>query len=410
MHFSYFPTLLFVLLGLTGCAVKPSTYDFPYPVDTATRPIKMQEKKAYEFPALGLTFDNLFDGARLVELNGIEGHQFEAMILPENAPINPSPWYAFRISAEKDVHFTVLLNYGTARHRYDPKISTDLENWRPLPLDSITYRGDSTGVFLNLSLKAGDRIYLAGQEVINSSHVGAWLRGLAQTPGVTYAEAGKSRLKRAIPYLDVHRGDPMGRETIVLFSRQHPPEVTGFLALKGFIDGMLNYEKTDEFLKRYRVLIYPLINPDGVDLGHWRHNTGGVDLNRDWAEYRQPETRAVSGHVVRAVKGEKGDVILGMDFHSTYYDVYYTPDETVTTKMPGYKDAWLAEVERRIGGAFRVNDQARPIGAPTTAGWFNTQFGAVGITYEIGDRTERDFVKRKGQLSAEAMIDLLLAR
>ena len=51
------------------------------------------------------------------------------------------------------------------------------------------------------------------------------------------------------------------------------------------------------------VIVYPLMNPDGVDEGHWRHNTGGIDLNRDWAHYNQPETRQVAlpgGYIVTA--------------------------------------------------------------------------------------------------------------
>ena len=34
-------------------------------------------------------------------------------------------------------------------------------------------------------------------------------------------------------------------------------------------------------------------NPDGVDSGYWRHNSNGVDLNRDWIEFTQPETKAI---------------------------------------------------------------------------------------------------------------------
>ena len=36
-------------------------------------------------------------------------------------------------------------------------------------------------------------------------------------------------------------------------------------------------------MEKFRVLAFPLMNPDGVDLGHWRHNAGGIDLNRDWS-------------------------------------------------------------------------------------------------------------------------------
>jgi hypothetical protein len=37
-------------------------------------------------------------------------------------------------------------------------------------------------------------------------------------------------------------------------------------------------------------------NPDGVDKGHWRLNDGGVDLNRDWGPFTQPETGMSNGY------------------------------------------------------------------------------------------------------------------
>ena len=61
-------------------------------------------------------------------------------------------------------------------------------------------------------------------------------------------------------------------------------------------------------------MVFPLMNPDGVDLGHWRHNAGGIDLNRDWALYRQPETRLVADFIVKEVKTQKSQLVLGLDF------------------------------------------------------------------------------------------------
>ncbi|MBW3535097.1 MAG: peptidase M14, partial [Gemmatimonadetes bacterium] len=45
--------------------------------------------------------------------------------------------------------------------------------------------------------------------------------------------------------------------------------------------------------RRVQFLAVPLLNPDGVARGHWRANRGAKDLNRDWGEFSQPETRAV---------------------------------------------------------------------------------------------------------------------
>ena len=87
---------------------------------------------------------------------------------------------------------------------------------------------------------------------------------------------------------------------------------------------LLHGEYSIDFLDKYRILVYPLLNPDGVDLGHWRHNVGGIDMNRDWAYYHQPEIRKISNNIVKESKKNASQVILGLDFHSTYHDVYYT--------------------------------------------------------------------------------------
>ena len=401
-----------LLLLLSHCSPRPRPYDFPQPVDTSTRPIALQEKRSVDFPALGLSFDNEFDGARMNEVNGVEGPTFEVMIGPENEPINPSPWYAFRVTPSQDRRINVHVNLGGARQRYWPKLSTDFVNWVRADTAAVRYNADTTGFYLDLELRAGRPVYVAAQEVMNSAFVGAWARELGRRhPAVAhYREVGPSRLGRPLPVLDLYRATkPPGRrtETIVLLSRQHPPEVTGFVALQGFLDQLLDHELTPAFLTRYRVLVYPLLNPDGVDLGHWRHNAGGIDLNRDWAYYRQPETRAVSEDVVTATGG---NVILGLDFHSTWFDVYYTHEPSVPTRLPGFQDAWLAGIEAAIGDDFRINEDPGVIGRPTSAGWFATQFGAEGITYEIGDRTPRDFVRRKGAVSAAVLLELLLER
>ena len=128
---------------------------------------------------------------------------------------------------------------------------------------------------------------------------------------------------------------------------------------------MLDHPRTEDFLRRYQLLVFPILNPDGVDLGHWRHTAGGIDSNRDWAYYNQPEARQVADYVVQKARKNEAEVVLGMDFHSTYYDVYYTPDkESPPSVLPGFTDAWLRGIEAGIGDGFEVNEDPSPIGRP----------------------------------------------
>ena len=402
---------ILALLLLAACQRGARTYDFPTPVDTSTREITRQTKRTWDFPGTGLTFDNQFDGARLDAVVQDSTNLYRLRFNPENTPINPSPWYAFRLQSERAMRVTLHLTYGNnANHRYFPKISRDRASWTPVDTAHVIRHVNGKELFVTLDLEAGETIYVAGQEVINSTDVANWALGLSARPYVRLTEAGYSREGKLLLRMDISAGKTGKRPTIVLFSRQHPPEVTGYLALQAFVEGLLDDPRLDEFLQRYQVIVYPLLNPDGVDRGHWRHTAGGIDSNRDWGYYRQPEANAVANDVVAFARKNRSPVVLGMDFHSTWKDVYYTHDSSVTppSALPGFKDAWLAGIEREIGGGFRINEEAEPIGKPTTMSWFRTQFGAEGITYEIGDSTDRAFVERKGRISAGVMVDELL--
>ena len=84
---------------------------------------------------------------------------------------------------------------------------------------------------------------------------------------------GETNLGRPIWVLDITKGSPKDKPLLLFFTRQHPPEVTGYFAFKSFVEELINNNPVAElFLNKYRVLAFPLVNPDGVDLGHWRHN------------------------------------------------------------------------------------------------------------------------------------------
>ncbi|MCB0581953.1 MAG: hypothetical protein KDD10_21920 [Phaeodactylibacter sp.] len=56
---------------------------------------------------------------------------------------------------------------------------------------------------------------------------------------------------------------------------------------------------------------------------------------------------------------------------------------------------------------FEFKESPSNVGAPVTKGWFLTQFGAVGMTYEIGDDTPPEAIAQKGRASARVMMRLL---
>jgi len=105
--------------------------------------------------------DNRFAGARLNAFEQIGTDSFVVHITPENQPINPSPWYAFKIWSEQPRTIKVTLDYNNARHRYYPKISKDGRIWEKRPNSQLTIAGDTTAATLSLTIDS-DTLWIAG--------------------------------------------------------------------------------------------------------------------------------------------------------------------------------------------------------------------------------------------------------
>ena len=381
-----FPTLTFLcLLFLFACQPAETKYkltDFEYTdkVDTNDHPLVPQEKKRYVVMQDGVSADNLFDAARMNNFSRIGNNHYEVEVNAENSPINMSPWYAFRIYAEDEKTVQVTLKYqdSIGRHRYWPKLSPDRENWQAIDSSLFVVADDSLTATMTLDI-GKDTLWVAGQEIIDSNDLRAWTESLSN-PNIKHSTYGKSRQGRDLLSMDISHGDVEGKDIVLIMSRQHPPEVTGQLAMMYFLEEIINDSKlSNEFLDKHRLLVYPMINPDGVDLGHWRHNEGGIDLNRDWAYYRQPEVRLVCEDIIKKVNESGGDVKLGLDFHSTWDDIYYIYDDTVKSKIQGFSREWIGNVYERV-----PEDQGEispfPVNSPVSKNWFYSQFNAEGIT------------------------------
>jgi len=396
----------FIMVSITSCSFhKARKFDFPEPVDTHTRPVEIQSSKIFPLIEGKLYASNQFPTARLNDVYLKDDSTLEAVIYPENTPINPSPWYAFKLWVDIPGKVEIRLTYPGFKHRYYPKISIDGTEWNLL--DSLAIVDNTDSIFsFRLAIPA-DTVWIAAQEIWDSQRVRSWADSLDMHPYVDIHPIGKSKLGRPLWTMEI--GDPGSNsdQCIVLLSRQHPPEVTGFLALRSFLDELLQDTLSARaFFNKYRLLVFPLMNPDGVDLGHWRHNAGGIDLNRDWAYYRQPETRVVANYITKYIQKQNLKVVAGLDFHSTYEDVFYTNVDSLAAAIPGFKDAWLTYLEEGIVD-YEVNEKPSGLGRPVSKTWFSTQFGATGVTYEIGDETDRGFIDLKGRVSARAMVKAL---
>ncbi|WP_100259800.1 M14 family metallopeptidase [Qipengyuania seohaensis] len=357
-----------------------------------------------------VAIDTAFDAGALASCSiGDEG-RIAITLSPEDAPpINCSPWYAFRLHSNAPRVVAVDLTYTACGHRYEPKVSYDGEDWTYLDPASVEVLEVDGTKMARLSIRTDGRpLFVAAQEIVAPATYDAWLDGLEEVGAVERERLGSSAEGRAIEIVRI--GNPAAREQVVLVGRQHPPEVTGALAMFPFIETLL--EDTDlarRFRQRFRVSAVPLLNPDGVVKGHWRHNTGSVDLNRDWGPFTQPETRLMRDLLADIANAPARDLRLLLDFHSTGRDVFYTIPDELETDPPLFTRNWLARYQDRMNGYEVYRDARHEVGRPISKAYAFDTYGVPAVTFELGDETDRTLIRRIGREAAIAMMEELLA-
>ncbi len=334
---------------------------------------------------------------------------FVISIEPEDQPINPSPWYAFQLTPKAPGDVRVSIRYADAKHRYAPKRSEDGVNWTPLADDavSVSRRGKRASLTIEL---ADAPATIAGQELFVGDDYDQLFENY-QGAGYLLTDIGASIEKRPIIAVsDAPLDDLSAGDVVLLIGRQHPPEVTGALAMEPFLETVFgDSELAKTFRARFRVIAIPLLNPDGVEHGYWRHNLGGVDLNRDWGPFTQPETQAVKA-LLDAIDAAPGaDLKLMLDFHSTNRDVFYTQTSEDVTDPAGFTERWLDGAASRLGEAYPIERAERhQTDRPTSKNYVFGRFGAPAITYELGDHTDRELIARSAVVFAEEAMRALL--
>ena len=344
-------------------------------------------------------FSSDFDSGRLDGCEQTASNSYTLTLKPENTPINPSPWYAFQVTNQSETAQTItitLLSDG-APARYQPRISSDKQNWQPVPYEKDQQQ-------MQFQVTVADTMYVAGGEIIDTSFYPSWLAELAPTALITLGESSQGRPIHALE----HRVDGSD-DWLVIIGRQHPPEVTGALALVHFSQLLFSDDAAmGAFRQRYNILLVPMVNPDGVAAGNWRHNANGVDLNRDWKRRSQAETQAVHAKLT-GITAAGGRIRLALDFHSTWRDVFYTMTADYVTvsgeplQQPQLVNDWLTALANELAMPIENKPSHNP-NSGVFKQYIADQFGVHGVTYEVGDQTDREHIKR----SAEAALTTLI--
>lgn len=376
------------LAMLTGaCAGAPPPSGSPPQADTATF-------ATCRTATVTIAFD--FAGAPQHACAVTGERAFELLVTPEHAPpINPSPWYAFRYEARGAKPVSVTLRYLASTHRYAPKIAVG-GGWRDLP---TTLSEDGTAARIELPTGSG---MVAAQELIAPAAAAEALSRWSGASGSPVFTIGQSHDGQKIGAIRLGRSD--APRLVVLLGRQHPPEVTGAIAMEAFVDALA--ERAAE-LGDVQVLVVPMLNPDGTTRGHWRANRGAIDLNRDWGPFTQPETRAVKAWLDALPEAVRP--VLMVDFHSTTRNLFYVqgPEEASPTQTR-FLATWLGGKERALAGyPFTLEPRNANPGSGTAKNWFHARYAIPAYTYEVADTADRDAARAAAGRLAVDLLDAL---
>jgi hypothetical protein len=319
-------------------------------------------------------------------------------VVPEGRPINGSPWYAFRLDATADARARITLDYGSDyEHRYTPKYTRDGTNWASVRSRDVIVAPDERRVTMNLSVQQGTT-FITAQPIETPNAIHAWARATLAPHRFEQVEYGRSIDGQAL--IGYRGGD--GQDLVVAMTRQHPPETTGAIAFRAFVERIMSdTPEARAFRSSHRVVLAPMPNPDGVLRGHWRWNNGGLDLNRDWREFTQPETRALRDFIQSEAQNRR--TIAFFDFHSTRRNVVYAPpldaDSPTVDFLPLLRERLDRAVDRPLPWTFSHSETGN-----TSKRWALEALRAPGLTMELDDEASEAEAQRIGRTVADALI------
>ncbi|QDP02647.1 M14 family metallopeptidase [Thalassotalea sp. PS06] len=333
---------------------------------------------------------------------------FLVKLSPESEPINPSPWYAFNVAGTDKQAVVVELDFGTYDYRYWPKISSDRIHWKSLSPKNVEVQSEGRRLQLTIS-QPGD-VYIAAQPVVDNQDYQRWIGQLqSQFSGLMAPSIGKSTSGRPLPSITLV--NPQAEHSIVILGRQHPPEVTGALALQSFIETLLSDQVVAKnFREKFNILVLPNLNPDGVDNGFWRLNENFVDLNRDWGPFKQPETsQAIAA--IEAFIGDN-DMVSMLDFHSTKKNILYTQKDG-QSRYPLFADGFHKAINSLLQSTSAPELMARKgshnPNLNTAKRYFYERYDIPSITVELNDYNTQVTANNLGESIALAYMQQLLS-
>lgn len=346
-----------------------------------------------------------FEGASRSDCQRLGPSSFELLIKPEALPINSSAWYAFDVVSKKPSDVIVTLTYTEAYHRYHPVVNSGNGEWTKLPEEYVIASEEGKKVVITLP-NFESRVRVAAQELFNASERSRWFENFASRTRLPLSTIGLSQDGHpiyGITTLSKSNETPL----VIILGGQHPPEVPGTLGLRAFLDELFGSETDSSLFEKFKFMIVPDINPDGINRGYWRFNAGLTDMNRDWGPFLYPETQAVKALLDKLISDGSVPILL-LDFHATKETVLYTPPESNDLRPKQFTTKWMQQMQESGVKPPRRQGASNPH-LPTAKSWFPVTYSAPGITVEFADEMDRQELDLTARMLATTLSDVLLS-
>jgi hypothetical protein len=293
------------------------------------------------------------------------------------------------------------MRYKAGSHRYWPKTSSDGEYWPKVPEQDVRISKSRDKAVIEVDVNDAP-LFVAAQPLDTFDNALARVDSILGAAGFAASDVGVSVDGRPIR---VYENTPLeATRLIVILARQHPPETTGAVAFEAFITRLA---EADDLAAQLRsstaIFIAPMANPDGFVRGHWRGNTDGHDLNRDWGPFETPEISALSRRILEL--SEKFRPAFFADFHSMQRTVIYAaPLDRGTGDVT---NIFLEKLALRLGDNAPEISRSHKSENTTSKAWSLETLGVAGFTYEVADDADLDEVAASALIAAEILLGTL---
>ncbi|RYZ56568.1 MAG: hypothetical protein EOP07_12330 [Proteobacteria bacterium] len=156
----------------------------------------------------------------------------------------------------------------------------------------------------------------------DQDEIAAYLRteALNNPELVKFDILGKSQQGREVAVVTISKNISSEAPAVYFNGTHHGNERASTETVLGLIDFLVREQNTpavDRLLRRYRIILQPMVNPDGHAL-NLRTDSRGIDPNRDYATPNKPEKDAFQIVETRLVRDLmlKEKVVASAAFHS----------------------------------------------------------------------------------------------